>query len=165
MRAARRAGTPVFSLPGELAWGADFTRPAVQAVSEQVLTALKKNPRVILHIGLPPVLESPFAQRLTGHLTQLAAAVLKQAAIRHVYAEGGATAVELARRLGWTRLAVLREVAPGVTTLAVNGNRSLQLTIKPGTYVWPEEIQKAPAAAKVKKTQTIIILCRPLPRL
>ena len=141
VQGARRAGTPVFSLPGELAWGADFTRPALKAVSDQVLAALQNHPRVILQTGLPPVHEIPFAQRLAGHLTQLAEVILKQAAIKRVYAEGGATAVELARRLGWTRLTVVREVATGVTTLAVNGNASVLLTIKPGTYVWPEEVQ------------------------
>ena len=141
VQGARRAGTPIFSLPGELAWGADFTRAALKAVSDQVLAALQNHPRVILQTGLPPVHEIPFAQRLAGHLTQLAEVILKQAAIKRVYAEGGATAVELARRMGWTRLTVLREVAPGVATLAVNGSQCLQLTIKPGTYVWPEEVQ------------------------
>lgn len=150
VQAARRVGTPIFSLPGELAWGADFTRPALKAVSDQVLAALQKHPRVILQTGLPPVHEIPFAQRLAGHLTQLAETVLKQTAIQRVYAEGGATAVELARRMGWTRLTVLREVAPGVATLAVNGSKSLHLTIKPGTYVWPAEVQKAPVEKKKK---------------
>ncbi len=150
VQGARRAGTPVFSLPRELTWGADFTRPALKAVSDQVLAALQKHSRVILQTGLPPVHEIPFAQRLAGHLTQLAEVVLKKAAIKRVYAEGGATAVDLARRMGWTRLTVLREVAPGVATLAVNGNKSLHLTIKPGTYVWPDEIQKAPPATKAK---------------
>ena len=148
---ARRAGTPIFSLPGELAWGADFTRPALKILSDQVLAAFQKHPRVILQTGLPPVHEITFAQRLAGHLTQLAENILKQTTIARVYAEGGATAVELVRRMGWTRLTVLREVAPGVATLVVNSEPSLQLTIKPGTYVWPEEIQKAPVAIKIKK--------------
>ncbi len=151
IQAARRAGTPVFSLPGELAWGADFTRPALKAVGDQVLAALRHHPRVILHTGLPPVSEIRFAQRLAGHLTLLAKTILQQVDFQHVYAEGGATAVELARRMGWTRLTVLREVAPGVATLTVNDNPALQLTIKPGTYVWPEEIQKQPAAPQIKK--------------
>ena len=151
VRDARRAGTPIFSLPGELVWGADFTRPTLKIVSDQVLAAFQKHPRVILQTGLPPVHEIPFAQRLAKHLTQLAEVILKQSKVGRVYAEGGATAVELVRRMGWTRLTVLREVAPGVATLAVNGKPSLQLTIKPGTYVWPDEIQKAPVAIKIKK--------------
>ena len=151
VRDARRAGTPIFSLPGELVWGADFTRPTLKIVSDQVLAAFQKHPRVILQTGLPPVHEIPFAQRLAKHLTQLAEVILKQSKVGRVYAEGGATAVELVRRMDWTRLTVLREVAPGVATLAVNGKLPVQLTIKPGTYVWPDEIQKAPAATKLKK--------------
>ena len=151
VRDARRAGTPIFSLPGELVWGADFTRPTLKIVSDQVLAAFQKHPRVILQTGLPPVHEIPFAQRLARHLTQLAEVILKQSKVGRVYAEGGATAVELVRRMDWTRLTVLREVAPGVATLAVNGKLPVQLTIKPGTYVWPDEIQKAPAATKLKK--------------
>jgi uncharacterized protein YgbK (DUF1537 family) len=142
VRTVRRAGTPVFSLPKELAGGSGFTRPALKILSEQILAAFQKHTRVILQTGLPPVREIPVAQRLATHLTQLAAAVLSHSKIARVYVEGGATAVELARQMSWTRFTVLHEVAPGVTTLAVTGNKSLQLTIKPGSYVWPAEIQK-----------------------
>ena len=132
----------------------DFTRPALKILSDQVLAAFQKHSRVILQTGLPPVHEIPSAQRLARHLTRLAEAVLKQSKIGRVYAEGGATAVELVRRMGWTRLTVLREVAPGVATLVVNSEPSLQLTIKPGTYIWPDEIQKAPVQTRSKNSAT-----------
>jgi hypothetical protein len=35
-------------------------------------------------------------------------------------------------------LKVMRELAPGVATLAVAGEKSILLTIKPGSYAWPE---------------------------
>jgi hypothetical protein len=35
---------------------------------------------------------------------------------------------------------VLRELSPGVVVLAVAGDESRSLTIKPGSYVWPESI-------------------------
>jgi hypothetical protein len=41
--------------------------------------------------------------------------------------------------MGWSRLTVLRELAPGVATLAVETGESIQLTIKPGSYAWPEQ--------------------------
>jgi uncharacterized protein YgbK (DUF1537 family) len=59
-----------------------------------------------------------------------------------VYVEGGATAIALVRRMGWNRLTVLREVAPGVVTLGVGGAPCLWLTVKPGSYRWPDEIRK-----------------------
>jgi hypothetical protein len=47
--------------------------------------------------------------------------------------------------MGWARLTVLRELAPGVATLAVDGGgESLLLTIKPGTYAWPEQWTASP---------------------
>jgi D-threonate/D-erythronate kinase len=146
--AARRAGTPIFSLPGKLASGADFTHAAAKAISEQVAAAFQSKPRVILQTGLRAIREAPVARKLSGHLTQLAEAVLKRARISHVYAEGGATAVELVRRMKWTRLKVLREVAPGVATLLVEGRKPMLLTSKPGSYVWPEEIWEPPGAAR-----------------
>jgi uncharacterized protein YgbK (DUF1537 family) len=42
------------------------------------------------------------------------------------------------RRMKWSRLEVLREWAPGVATLAVADDDPLWLTIKPGSYSWPE---------------------------
>ena len=153
--AARRAGTTIFSLPGELACGAEFTRAATKAISEQAAAAFEPGSRVILQTGLRTVRQATVARKLSGHLTQLAEAVLKRARISHVYAEGGATAVELVRRMKWTRLKVLREVAPGVATLLVDGRKSLLLTIKPGSYIWPEEIQKVPMPANMHLSHKI----------
>ena len=46
----------------------------------------------------------------------------------------------LARGMGWHRLAVKSELAPGVVTLSVIGGGSPLLTIKPGSYAWPEGV-------------------------
>jgi hypothetical protein len=43
--------------------------------------------------------------------------------------------------MGWQRLIVRREAAPGVATLEVADSGSLLLTIKPGSYEWPAEIR------------------------
>jgi hypothetical protein len=43
--------------------------------------------------------------------------------------------------MNWTRMKVLREVAPGVATLAVGSEKPLLLTIKPGSYTWPAAVQ------------------------
>jgi D-threonate/D-erythronate kinase len=141
VRAARAAGTPVFTLPKELVWGAGFSRAAAEAIGQKVVTALRQHPRVMLTVGLRVVHERTIARWLVTHLAQVAGTVLRQARVSHVYAEGGATAAELAQSLGWTRLRVLRELAPGVATLAVGDGDALCLTIKPGSYAWPESVR------------------------
>ncbi len=139
VKAARERGTPVFSLPLELAWSAGFTPGAAEVISQRVISTFQSEARVILQVGLPPVRSASVARRLAAHLVQIAELVLRRLAVDHVCAEGGATAAELVRRMGWTRLCTLAEPAPGVATLAIEGNSSQRLTVKPGTYAWPEQ--------------------------
>ncbi len=140
LRAARLHKTPVFSLPSELVWGAEFTEMAREAVARRVLSAYRESSRVILNIGLPTMRGAESARLLTRHLVQLAELVLREADVDSIFAEGGATGAALVHRMGWTRLNVLRELAPGVARLGVAGERTV-LTIKPGSYAWPAEVR------------------------
>lgn len=135
--AARQRKQPVFSLPQELMWGAEFTPAAVNAVAQRAVEAFASHPRVILAVALPPVRDVEVAKRLSRNVVQVAGNVLRSVPVTRVFAEGGATAAELVRAMGWSRLTVKRELAPGVATLAAGDDQSILLTIKPGTYAWP----------------------------
>ncbi|MGH8022152.1 MAG: four-carbon acid sugar kinase family protein, partial [Limisphaerales bacterium] len=138
LRSARLSKTPVFSLPSELSWGAEFTPAAMTAIGRRVVAAFESHERVVLCVGLPLVRESRTALRLSACLAQVAAFVLRRADVDRVYAEGGMTATDVVRRMCWRRLSVVRELAPGVAVLAVEGNLSKVLIIKPGSYQWPQ---------------------------
>ena len=137
-RAARKARVPVFTLPQELMWGNEFSPGAHEAISQRVVEAFKTDRRVVLGVGLPPVRDVQAARRLSENLVDIAELVLRRAKIKYVFAEGGATSAELVRRMKWARLEVRHEWAPGVATLAVKDENPLWLTIKPGSYSWPE---------------------------
>ena len=143
VKSAKAMATPVFSLPQELMWGAEFSHGAQEVISQRVVQAFADSPRVLLCVGLPPVHDVAVARRLSGHLLDIAEIVLRSVAVKNIFAEGGATSAELVRRMQWPRLAVRREWAPGVATLAVAGDDSLWLTIKPGSYSWPEQWTRA----------------------
>jgi uncharacterized protein YgbK (DUF1537 family) len=134
--AARRGKIPVFSLPQELSWGSELSPEVSSAIGRRIVSAFDENPRVILTVGLPPVRDNSIAQNFSDHVAQIAESALRGANVEHIFAEGGATAAALVRRMGWSRLKVLRELAPGVATLAVE-NKNLLFTIKPGSYAWP----------------------------
>lgn len=144
----KRRKTPIFTLPQELAWGAEFAPAAVAAVAERVRHAFQEHARVVLAVGLPQVRDHAVARVLAKSVVLVAEQVMRQVPVARVYAEGGATAAELVRRMGWSRLKVLRELAPGVATLAVD-RESIQLTIKPGTYNWPAEWQSGGSPVKL----------------
>jgi uncharacterized protein YgbK (DUF1537 family) len=131
---------PVISLPDKLAAVGNFDATEVEALAARVVSALQVEPRVILHVGLPQVKDVSLAEILARYLVRVAAEVLRLAPVGHVFAEGGATAVGLARGMDWHRLAVKSELAPGVVTLSVIGGNSELITIKPGSYQWPESL-------------------------
>ena len=137
--AARREKTPVFSLPLELAWGAELLPEVSAAIGQRIVTTFESHSRVLLTVGLPPVRDPRISRGLSGHVVRIAEAALRRVDVGRVYAEGGATAAELVWRMGWSRLQVLRELAPGVATLAVTGGKPILLTIKPGSYAWPAQ--------------------------
>lgn len=141
---ARRRKQPVVTLPQELVWGAEFSAAARQAVTQRAIDGFQEHPRLIIAVGLPVVRNFEIARCLARHVVDIACPVLAGVAIDRVFAEGGATAAELVRAMGWSRLSVERELAPGVATLAVGTGQSILLTIKPGTYAWPEQWTYAP---------------------
>lgn len=138
VRSARKARVPVFTLPQELMWGNDFSRGAHEAISQRVVQAFDNGHRVVLGVGLPLVRDARAARRLPESLVDIAELVLRRVPVKYIFAEGGATSAELVRRMNWSRLEVRREWAPGVATLAVADKNPLWLTIKPGSYSWPE---------------------------
>jgi D-threonate/D-erythronate kinase len=133
-------GVPVFSLPQEVVSGFELGVTALNWVVDQVVAALQSAQRVVLRVWVPPVREVSLAEMLALELVRVAEAVLRRGQVRHVFAEGGATAVALARQMGWHRLQVLSELALGVVTLSTQDGSSLLFTVKPGTYLWPENL-------------------------
>ncbi len=139
VKSSRAAAVPVFGLPRELMWGENFSTGAREVISQRIVEAFKTSRRVVLCVGLPPVKDVPTARRLADHLVDIAELVLRRVVVKNIFAEGGATSAELLRRMKWPRLEVRREWATGVATLAVAGEVSQWLTIKPGSYSWPEQ--------------------------
>jgi uncharacterized protein YgbK (DUF1537 family) len=137
--AARRRKQPVVTLPAELVWGAELSPTARASITRRAVEAFEAHSRVILAVGLPLVQDAGIARRLSQNVVQIAEGVINEIPVTHVFAEGGATASELVRRMRWPRLTVEREQAPGVATLSVGNEQSTLLTIKPGTYNWPAQ--------------------------
>jgi uncharacterized protein YgbK (DUF1537 family) len=108
----------------------------------RAVDALRTRSRALLKTSSTIVSGVEGARRVADQLARLAAAITREAPVSEVYAEGGATAAQFLRRLAAERLDVVREVAPGVVTLAVAGGASLRVTLKPGSYVWPDEVRR-----------------------
>jgi uncharacterized protein YgbK (DUF1537 family) len=139
---------PVFSPPLSDALNSVNGSGADEDLAARVASALHVRGRVVLTSGpdrgATPGRPHPAMEALTG----LACRVIRQVSMAHVCVEGGATAAAVLTELGWEHLTPVYEWAPGVVTLETRGRQRLFLTLKPGSYEWPEPLRgSAPVGA------------------
>jgi uncharacterized protein YgbK (DUF1537 family) len=137
---ARGRGVTVVTMPKEL-WKDDCPPHTVlERWAENTMTALEQNRRVIVAIAQPFVRGPSPARKLRGHTADLVENVLARTWIDELCIEGGSTASAVVRRLGWRRFRPRLELAPGAVRVSVVEKPALHLTIKPGSYPWPDKM-------------------------
>jgi uncharacterized protein YgbK (DUF1537 family) len=94
----------------------------------------------MIAIDRPLCREPGMPQILSDHLSAAVERVLGRVAVDRLYLEGGATAVAVVRRLGWMRFRVCKEWATGVVSMQVTGQAGPLVSMKPGSYAWPDEL-------------------------
>jgi D-threonate/D-erythronate kinase len=144
--AARGKGLPVLPMPRELYDGLD--PEVMDRWTASVVHALVGSDVVVIAVGeadgvtaVPAMLA---VDLLPTRLAELSAATLARwsGGLRFVVS-GGTTASAIVRRLGWDLLRVTSELAPGVVALDVPGFADLSITVKPGSYGWPDTLARA----------------------
>ncbi len=138
-RTAEERGIPVFRLPPALLDVPVQAEELLSTWAASTVAALQTDSTVIIAIDRPLRREPGLPQRLTGYLGAATEKILAMMTVDHLLVEGGATAAALIRRFGWDRLHVLAEQAPGVVSVQPDGRDNFILTMKPGSYVWPQE--------------------------
>jgi len=142
-RQSEARGVPVLRLPDRLLQSPGTVSGVDVWVNEwagEVVRALSKSPRVVVAIDRPLYPGPDMPQVLGGYLSAAVEKVLTRVKVNRLFVEGGATAAALVRRMEWTCFHIRREWATGVVTLAVRGQDAPLVSMKPGSYIWPEAI-------------------------
>jgi uncharacterized protein YgbK (DUF1537 family) len=143
---ARANGVPVLSMPGTLY--RDFDPGVLDEWMSAVVRALPTSDLVVIAVGdadgnadVPDTMPTGL---LPARLAELTAATLARwPGGLHLLVSGGTTASAIVCRLDWRLLRVVAESAPGVVTFAVPTSPSRSLTVKPGSYAWPDALVRA----------------------
>jgi uncharacterized protein YgbK (DUF1537 family) len=138
--AARTSGVPVCHMPDGLLAGDDGTDELLSTWVDDTAGAFEKHSQVIMAVAQPVVQSPDLALKLSRYLSIAVENTLNQVSVEDIYIEGGGTASTIVRRLGWARFAPCRELSHGVVRTRVRMRPNLFLTIKPGSYLWPEGI-------------------------
>ncbi|GAB3649309.1 hypothetical protein GCM10028791_14600 [Echinicola sediminis] len=97
--------------------------------------------RVIMAYGKKKVNFENYPAVLKKRTARAVSQVIEEVPVRELLLEGGATTCAVIDELALGALIPMQELSPGVVRLKAV-NRDLVLTIKPGSYPWPEAVYK-----------------------
>ena len=88
-----------------------------------------------------PVIPEPSKSNWIKHnFAVIVKEVFKRTRIEELVIEGGSTASAVLNNMGLTRLVPLHQFQQGVIRMRVENIAGLNLTLKPGSYKWPETV-------------------------
>ncbi len=125
--------------PKEALSGSDSDNFA-ERLKDDILNAIAEHNRVIVAVNDVSYRTKNSADSLCEVIAGLVEKVLNEMYIPELLIEGGSTASAIVRRLGWKRFTPCREPLPGVVRMRVNAEQERFITIKPGSYIWPDTV-------------------------
>ena len=151
IRKIKAAGGPVSYMPAVTGSLEGEEEGPYREWCEEILTFLAGKGKAIIAIeeGAAIVLEGDVpgdptrsARLLRTHMAKLVRRVLQEASIKELVIEGGATAYAILELAGLRTFFPVEELAQGVVRMQAGEAPSLFVTVKPGSYDWPESIRQ-----------------------
>ncbi len=129
-------GCPVHYFPTAILQE-NITNDLIESWATELIDVWKKNLKLVLAISTEKIEFPKSSLILKSRMNLIAAEILKKCKVDEVFIEGGATAYGILNLLDWKTLSPVQELGPGVVRMKVS-NQMCHLTIKPGSYQWPE---------------------------
>lgn len=137
---AKMGGVSVSSMPDKIYFSREVDTHFVDEWVEEIISMYESNNKVVVS-----VLQNPTADSISSHtikvlLGQLIKKVTKKIEINEILVEGGSTAQFIAKALSYNTFFPVQEFSLGVTRMKIGEKEGVHLTLKPGSYEWPEPI-------------------------
>ncbi len=139
---AKMKGAKVCEMPDDVFYNRPPKEKHFKKWVNDTINAFKSNSKVIVEINQPVVKKPDFARRLRTEIAKLVEEVIAKVEVDELFIDGGATVYAISKQLRMSKFLPYQEIAPGVIRMKVDNKPNFHLTIKPGSYLWPEEIWK-----------------------
>lgn len=106
----------------------------------EVITVLRKGENAILAIGEPVLQGKKAAAKIKDMMSEVVSNVFSEVNVHELVIEGGATTSAILDKLNYSQFVPTFEYAPGVVRMKVCNMENRCLTIKPGSYQFPEKV-------------------------
>lgn len=136
----RHENTTVVEMPCKFLSDSDLQSFCDDRWIEETVRSFDSYRNVIIVVGD----EIPKGHAILGQippcLAKITDEVVHRIPITDLCIEGGSTASAVVRKLGWNRFIPIQELAPGVVRMEVGNEKKQYITVKPGSYTWPDTI-------------------------
>jgi uncharacterized protein YgbK (DUF1537 family) len=132
-------GCPVHYFPDTLLQE-DITRATINRWTDELIATWEKHHKLVLGISTINMRFPNSSTILKSRMNTIVCEILKHCEIKEILIEGGATAYGILNLLNWKTLTPVQELAPGVLRMQVSDLPNTFLTIKPGSYLWPDNL-------------------------
>jgi len=106
---------------------------------EEVAGLLQQYGKAIIAIDEVSTSEANITAELLRQKTAvMVQTLLQRQAISELIVEGGSTAAAILQRMNWHHFTPVQELMPGVVKMQIKEQPDLYLTVKPGSYQWPD---------------------------
>src|SRR5699024_9795200 len=112
----------------------------LQAAAQEVINYFKTTNYVILSVKKDESYTSKDIQNIPTWLASIVQVALDATKIKEIFIEGGTTASEMIRMIGWSQFHPVNKIGKGMIRMQVTDNLSTFVTVKPGSYKWPDDL-------------------------
>lgn len=135
-------------MPDDVFYKTSEADEAFNEWEKSLVAAFCENNAAMIEIDKPVVREKNFSHYLREQMAKLTHEVFNHVKINELFIDGGATVYSITEKLKLQKLFPVQELAPGVIRMKVNNIEDLYLTIKPGSYPWPDVLLDLPCKQK-----------------
>lgn len=107
---------------------------------EQLISIYSKNLKLVLRISDTIIPFEDSSKILKNRMSLVVQQLLKHSNINELFIEGGASAYDVLQKLNWKSFTPIAELDLGVVRMQYDLDPKKYLTLKPGSYQWPENL-------------------------
>jgi uncharacterized protein YgbK (DUF1537 family) len=142
VRLASEAGPYVCFMPEGLFMEGSNPQECLEEWIDQVRITLEAHGKAVVAVKQDINSENGKSSWIKEQFSRLTAEVVDRTTIHELVIEGGSTASAVLFKLGSKRLIPFYQFEQGVIRMKVEDRPGMFLTLKPGSYAWPESVWK-----------------------
>ncbi len=142
VRLAGESGPYVCYMPEELYLEGTGAGESFHKWIDEVVSTLDSQGKAVVAIEQEVTSEGGKSKWIRKQFSLLVENILERTVIRELVIEGGSTTSAILYRLGFTRLKPFHQFGQGVIQMKIEDRPDMNLTLKPGSYIWPDTVWK-----------------------